>query len=45
MRRAVRRVRWLVLAALVCGGLAGCGGGREKGKNADYDRPRPTDRR
>jgi hypothetical protein len=37
-------MRWLVLAALVCG-LAGCGGGREKGKNADYDRPRPTERK
>jgi hypothetical protein len=37
----VRRIRWLVLA-VVCGGLVGCGGGREKGKNADYDRPRPT---
>jgi hypothetical protein len=32
----------VVLAAVVCGVLAGCGGGREKGKNTDADRPRPS---
>ena len=45
VRTALRRIRWVVLAAVACALLAGCGGGREKGKNADYDRPRPTDRR
>jgi len=32
----------VALAAVVCGLLAGCGGSRERGKNSDLDRPRPT---
>jgi hypothetical protein len=41
----VRLIRSL-LVAVVCGALAlGCTGGREKGKNSDLDRPKPTERK
>ena len=39
------RWRW-VLVALLLGVLsAGCGASREKGRNQDLDRPKPTDKK
>ncbi|HUR53609.1 MAG TPA: hypothetical protein VMZ71_05740 [Gemmataceae bacterium] len=34
----------LLLALLACSLTAGCGSGREKGKNSDLDRPKSTQR-
>jgi len=36
------RIRLVALLVLLCGLVVGCGGTKEKGKNQDYDRPRPT---
>jgi hypothetical protein len=38
------RITLLLLALLTSGALAGCGAGREKGKNSDLDRPKSTAR-
>jgi hypothetical protein len=43
----VRPIRvWAVAAVLLlCGLAAGCGGAKERGKNQDYDRPKPTEKK
>ena len=42
---AVRhRITFLLLALFTCTAIAGCGAGREKGKNSDLDRPKSTAR-
>jgi hypothetical protein len=42
----MRRVRvWVALLVLTCGLAAGCGGRGDRGKNADHDRPKATERR
>jgi hypothetical protein len=42
----VRPIRWQLLVAVVAGALAlGCSGSREKGKNSDLDRPKPTEKK
>jgi hypothetical protein len=39
----MRRARvWLAVLVLASGLAAGCGGGRERGKNLDHDRPKAT---
>jgi hypothetical protein len=38
----VTRASLLLLALLVTSLLAGCGSSRDRGKNMDYDRPKPT---
>lgn len=35
-------LRWLMLGLLTVTLLGGCTGGREKGRNQDQDRPKPT---
>lgn len=43
----MRRIGWqTMVAVLLLAGLAGgCGGHGEKGKNKDYDRPKPTEKK
>lgn len=38
-------MRGLLAVVVLCGLVAGCGGGRDRGKNLDHDRPKATDRR
>jgi hypothetical protein len=40
-----RRLPILLLVAIFTGLLAGCGGTRDRGKNQDFDRPRPTEKK
>lgn len=43
----MRRIRWrAIVAALMLTALAaGCGGRGDKGKNQDYDRPKPSEKK
>ena len=39
------RTSSLLVILLACTLLVGCGGSRDKGKNQDFDRPKPTDKK
>jgi hypothetical protein len=38
---------WILICMIVLLSIPGCGGcgAREKGKNSDFDRPRPTEKK
>jgi hypothetical protein len=41
----MNRFRVVFVVVLLCGLATGCGGVKERGKNQDYDRPRPTEKK
>jgi hypothetical protein len=45
--RIMERIRWSAAYALILLLLLGCGGcgTREKSKNSDFDRPKPTEKK
>ncbi|HJZ60446.1 MAG TPA: hypothetical protein VKE74_36220 [Gemmataceae bacterium] len=39
------RWRWVLVAVLLGALSTGCGPSREKGKNQDFDRPKPSEKK